>query len=173
MRPAVWPAVFFATADLRFSGFRGWGFGMESDDKLTIDVSRLDPDGEDLEGEVDAVDLDEELVRPFGGVRYRLHAKVFGTELLVRGSLEQDFDLVCCRCGKDFDDTVKVGDFTMSYEIDEKNPEVDLTEDVRECIILSLPTYPVCDETCPGVERKAAQPTDDRWNALDGLQKQE
>ena len=141
----------------------------EIDRKLIIDASRLDPEGEELEGEVDCVDLDEEFVKPFGGVRYRLTAQVFGTELLVRGRLEQDFDLVCSRCGKDFDDTVKVDDFTISYEIDEKAPEVDLTEDVRESIILALPTYPVCAEACPGIEQNVEIPPDNRWSALDGL----
>jgi len=141
----------------------------EMDNKLIVDVSRLDPEGEELEGEIDCVDLDEAFVRPFGGVRYRLTAQVFGTELLVRGSLEQDFDLVCSRCGKDFDDTVKVDDFTVSHEVDEKTPEVDLTEDLRESIILALPTYPVCSEACPGIEQKSEIPADDRWSALDGL----
>ncbi len=118
--------------------------------KLTIDTSRVDPEGEELEGEVDCVDLDEPFVKPFGGVRYVLHIQVFGSELLVRGRLEQDFDLVCSRCG----------------------PEVDLTEELRESIILALPTYPVCDETCPGVEQTVEMPSDDRWNVLDNLNKQ-
>ena len=135
--------------------------------KLTIDTSRIDPDGETIEGEVECVDLDEPFVKAFGGVRYGLTLQVFGTELLVRGKLEQDFDLVCSRCGKDFDDTVKVGDFTASFEIPENSPEVDLTEEIRESIILALPTYPVCDETCPGIEQTAEMPSDDRWNVLD------
>ena len=79
------------------------------DEKLVIDVARLDPEGEVFEGEVACVDLDESFVKSFGGVRYRLRAQAFGTELLVRGALEQDFDLVCSRCGRDFDDTVKRG----------------------------------------------------------------
>ena len=141
----------------------------EIEKKLIVDVSRLDPEGETLEGEVDCVDLDEAFVKPFGGVRYRLDLQVFGTELLVRGRLEQDFDLVCSRCGKDFDTTVKVEDYTISYEVDEKSPEVDLTEDLRESIILNLPTYPVCDEACPGIEQKTEMPKDDRWGALDQL----
>ncbi len=141
----------------------------KDDDKLIIDASRLDPEGEELEGEIDCVDIDETLVKPFGGVRYHLSAQVFGTELLVRGRLEQDFDLVCSRCGKDFDTTVKVEDFTQSFEIPENDPEVDLTDEIRESIILTLPTYPVCDETCPGVEQKAAMPADDRWKVLDSL----
>ena len=141
--------------------------------KLTIDTSRIDPDGETIEGEVECVDLDEPFVKAFGGVRYGLTLQGFGTELLVRGKLEQDFDLVCSRCGKDFDDTVKVGDFTASFEIPENSPEVDLTEEIRESIILALPTYPVCDETCPGIEQTAEMPSDDRWNVLDSLNKGE
>ena len=139
------------------------------EDRLLIDVARLDPDGEELSGEVDIIDLEEEFVRPFGGVRYRLTAQVIGTELLVRGHLEQDFTLVCSRCGRDFDDTVKVDDFVTSIEVDEKTQEVDLTAEARECIILTLPTYPVCDEACPGIEQKTEMPDDDRWGALDQL----
>ncbi len=140
--------------------------------RLTIDASRVDPEGESLEGEVDCIDLDEEFVKPFGGVRYKLTVQVFGTELLVRGSIEQDFDLVCSRCGESFDDTIKVDDFTASFEIPEKSSEVDLTDEIRESIILNLPTYPVCDESCPGVEQTEEMPSDDRWNVLDSLNKQ-
>ena len=141
--------------------------GLET--KLVIDVSRLDPEGETIEGEVDCVDLDEEFVHPFGGIRYRLDVQLIGTELLVRGHLEQDFELVCSRCGEDFDDTIKVDDFTESYEISENTSEVDLTEDVRESIILTLPSYPVCSEACPGIAQTAEKPADDRWSALDGI----
>ena len=141
------------------------------DTKLLIDVARLKPEGETFEGEVDIIDLDEEFVKPFGGIRYSLTAQLFGSELLVRGRLEQDFDLVCSRCGRDFDTTVKVDDFTVSVEVSENQQEVDLTADARESIILTLPTYPVCDEACPGIEQKAAEPpADNRWAALDGLE---
>ena len=137
--------------------------------RLAVDVKRLDPEGETLEGEVDIVDLEESFVHPFGGVRYRLTAQVLGSELLVRGHLEQDFDLVCSRCGKAFDTTVRVDDYLSSFEIGEKTEEVDLTADARECIILSLPNYPVCDEACPGIGQKDEMPVDDRWSALEKL----
>ena len=141
----------------------------EQESRLAVDVTRLDPDGEFLEGELFCVDVDEEFVHPFGGVRYRLDVRLFGTELLVRGRLEQDFDLVCSRCGEDFDTTVKVEDFTESYEVSEKIQEVDLTEDIRESIILALPSYPVCREDCPGIVQKDEKPVDDRWNVLNKL----
>lgn len=140
------------------------------DTRLTVQVARLDQEGETIEGEADIIDLDEEFVKPFGGVRYSLKLQLFGSELLVRGRLEQDFDLVCSRCGKDFDTTVKVDDFTVSVALDEGQQEVDLTADARESIILTLPTYPVCDAACPGIEQKAEEsPSDERWSALDGL----
>ena len=141
----------------------------EQESRLAVDVTRLDPDGEVLEGELFCVDVDEEFVHPFGGVRYRLDVRLFGTELLVRGRLEQDFDLVCSRCGEDFDTTVKVEDFTESYEVGEKIQEVDWTEDIRESIILALPSYPVCREDCPGIIQKDEKPVDDRWNVLNKL----
>lgn len=143
----------------------------EVETKLVIDASRVDPEGEELEGEVDCVDIDEELVKPFGGVRYKLSVQVFGTELLVRGHLEQDFDLVCSRCGKDFDDTIKVEDFTNSYEIAENSPEIDITEDIREAVLLELPNFPLCDENCEGLEQESEMPADSRWGALDALTK--
>ena len=143
----------------------------EIETKLVIDASRVDPEGEELEGELDCVDIDEEFVRPFGGVRYRLNVQVFGTELLVRGQLEQDFDLVCSRCGKDFDDTVKVEDFTASFEVTEGSPEVDVTEEVREAVLLELPNFPLCDENCKGIEQKSEILADNRWDALDALTK--
>ena len=147
-------------------------FGVEernTSERLLIDVARMDPSGEDFEGEVDIVDYEREFIHPFGGVRYKLHAQIFGRELLVRGTLEQDFTLACSRCGKDFDTTAKEPDFTASFEIGDKDEWVDLTDEARECIILSLPTYPVCDEACPGIARKAERPPDARWSALDGL----
>jgi len=139
------------------------------EEKLVIDVTRLDPEGETLEGEVDAVDVDEEFVHPFGGIRYRIDAQVLGTELLLRGRLEQDFDLVCSRCGKDFDTTVKVEDFTTSVEVTPEMQEVDLTAEVRDSILLTLPTYPVCEEGCPGIAQKKSEIRDERWSGLDSL----
>ncbi len=152
-------------------------------EKLIIDVARLDGDGEAFEGTLDdrILELDDELVRPFAGIRYRLFVQRLGGELLVRGRLAQDFDAVCSRCGADFDFTVEVDDFTVSLETSEKTEFVDLTDELRESIILSLPTYPVCRADCHGVCSTCGknlnegpcscsnESRDDRWGALDAL----
>ena len=141
----------------------------ETAEKLLVDVARMDPEGEDFAGEADVIDLDEKFVKPFGPVRYRLHAQLFGNELLVRGSLEQDFDLVCSRCGRTFDTSIRVEDYTVSLEVADGQQFADLTTDARESIILTLPTYPLCSEGCRGIAQKREEVRDDRWNALDGL----
>ena len=152
-------------------------------DKLLIDVSRLDKEGEDFEDVLDdaVLELDGDLLRPFAGIRYSLFAQQLGRELLVRGTLAQDFDAVCSRCGGDFDFTVSVPDFLASVETDEKTEFVDLTDELRQSIILGLPTYPVCRADCRGVcptcgknlnEGPCAcahEVRDDRWGALDAL----
>lgn len=143
----------------------------ELEERLEIDLAAVPPEGGTVEGEADIIDYDDEFVHPFGGVRYSLFVQVVGSELLVKGRLEQDFDLVCSRCGCDFDTTSKVEDFLQSYEIGEKTQKVDLTTDARDSIILNLPTYPVCGEACPGVEKRSEGFSDDRWSALDGLKK--
>ena len=154
--------------------------------RLLIDVARLDPDGEDLSGTLDdaVLDLHDEYVHPFAGIRYALNVRRIGWELLVRGALEQDFDAVCSRCGGDFDFTVKVPDFTASVETDEKTEFVDLTDELRESIILHLPTYPVCREGCRGICPQCGknlnegscscgtERRDDRWDILDSLRKE-
>lgn len=153
------------------------------DEKLVIDVARLDRDGESFSGVLDdaVLELDGELLRPFGGIRYDLSAQLFGTELLVRGTLAQDFDAVCCRCGGDFDFTVHVDDFTVSVEVAEKTEFADLTDELRQSIILALPSYPVCRQDCRGVCPTCGKnlnegpctcdhaERDSRWGALDAL----
>ena len=156
------------------------------DKQLIIDVARLEKDGEVYSGVLDdaVLECDGELLRPFGGIRYDLFVQLFGTELLVRGKLEQDFDAVCCRCGGDFDFTTTVDDFTASFEVvvprmGGVSENVDLTDEVRQSIILSLPSYPVCRQDCRGVCQMCGKnlnegdcmckhtECDDRWGALD------
>ena len=149
-----------------------------------VNLTRLDPEGECLSGETgDVMKLDgDKFVTPLGGVVYDLFVQAIGTEMLVRGKLHQDFDLVCSRCNETFGYRVKVPDFIASVEIDEKTEFADLTDEVRESIILGLPTYPVCREGCKGLCVRCGknlnegscgcteESGDSRWGALDALE---
>lgn len=141
--------------------------------ELKVYLSSIGKDGEELSGVLDdsIYGIEDEFLRPFAGLRYELGVQLFGSELLVRGRIEQDFEAACSRCGKDFDFTVKVPDFATSIAVDEKNEYIDLTAELRESILLNLSTYPVCREDCPGIEKMEKETPDSRWDVLDNLRK--
>ena len=141
--------------------------------ELNVYLSEVTDDGLELSGTLDdsIYGFEDEFLKPFAGLRYELGVIHVGSELLVRGKIEQDFESVCSRCGEDFDFTVKIPDFTASFAINEKTEIVELTTELRECILLALPTYPVCRDDCPGIDKKEEKAPDSRWDALDDLKK--
>ena len=143
------------------------------DTELKVYLASIGKDGEELSGVLDdsIYGIEDEFLKPFAGLRYELGVQLFGSELLVRGRLEQAFEAACSRCGKDFDFTVKVPDFTTSIAVDEKIEYIDLTAELRESILLNLSTYPVCREDCPGIKKMEKEAPDSRWDALDNLRK--
>ena len=104
--------------------------------ELNIYLSEVTEEGLELSGTLDdsIYGFEDEFLKPFAGLRYELGVLHVGSELLVRGRIEQDFEAVCSRCGEDFDFTVKIPDFAASFEINEKTEFVELTTEVRECI---------------------------------------
>jgi uncharacterized protein len=151
---------------------------------LIVDVARLDEDGERYTGELslEALDLGASEVFSFaGGLAYDFFIQALGTELLVRGTLKLPLNCVCVRCGADFKDVAQDLNFITSIEISETTDFLDLTDEVREAIILALPGYPVCRETCKGLCMTCGKDlnkgkctcreagNDRRWAALEGL----
>lgn len=157
---------------------------METPGRLIVDVARLDKGGEWYRGETgpDVLELDDsELIAPVGGIVYELFIQALGAELLVRGSLRQRLRCVCSRCAEAFETEAVDGEFVSSFEINEATEFLDLTEEVREAIILALPGYPVCREACKGLCMACGANlnrttcschktgNDNRWAALDAL----
>jgi uncharacterized metal-binding protein YceD (DUF177 family) len=157
---------------------------LETQARLTVDVTRLDEEGEWFRGETAPGVLDvgeSDILTPVGGIVFNLFVQVLGTELLVRGEVWQRLTCVCSRCAALFEAEAGEKDFIRSFEINDATEFLDLTEEVREAIILALPGYPVCREACQGLclacgaNLNAAVCTcrktgrDGRWAALDAL----
>jgi len=157
---------------------------LETQGRLIVDVARLKEGGERYEGETgpDLLEIgDSECVTPVGGMAYSLKVEAVGTELLVRGEVRQRLRCVCSRCAAVFETEAVDPDFVYSAEIIALSDFLDLTEEVREAIILALPGYPVCRDDCQGLCmacganlntaacscRKKGK--DNRWAALDAL----
>ncbi len=152
---------------------------------LIVNLAEVDAeDGLDLVGELDQSVLDLsnwEQLEPSGGLRYDLSIQRIEDELLVRGRVDLTCSCVCSLCGVTFKTTYSDPDYCESHDISAINEEFDLTESLRESIILSLPTYPVCKQDCLGLCYKCGvnlntsactcdqQGGDSCWSELDKL----
>lgn len=120
-------------------------------------------------------------IRGERSIRYDLAAQRLVNEMLVRGTLEVELSCLCSRCTEVFRQKVRVLSFVRAYKLASENESIDLTNDIREDILLALPINLVCSSSCRGLcpccganlnkescacaqqQRRAA------WNVLDQL----
>ncbi len=130
---------------------------------MIIEISKISPEGSRYEGEEppDILELDDDArTRPTGPIRYDLHIEKVGGELVVRGTLGVPFEIECSRCTDFFSTSLAVSSFLRAYEVPEGTETVDITEDIREDILLNLPPFPVCSPDCKGLCPKCGK----NWN---------
>jgi len=87
---------------------------------------------------------------PAGDITYRLSAVMAGADLIVTGSASVPLATVCARCLDDIRVPVSVKDLCFHFE-KVKDLEVDLTEDVREELLLAVPSCFYCSPDCKGI----------------------
>lgn len=87
---------------------------------------------------------------PAGDISYRLSAVMAGADLIVTGSASVPLATVCARCLDDVRVTVSVKNLCFHFE-KVKDLEVDLTEDVREELLLAVPSCFYCSPDCKGI----------------------
>jgi uncharacterized protein len=157
---------------------------------MIIKLREIPPEGTVIEGEEpgDVFNLDEDAIRPSGLVHYRFQASIQEGNLLLTGAIEAPFELRCVRCLEFHQKTVRLDPYDL-FEPTENRISMDLTERVREDILLDLPGYPRCEEAdtprkCQPPARFGREgdfkPLDDEiaddprktdvWSALDDLQ---
>ena len=160
---------------------------------LVFDLVKLPPEGRSLDGSVTASELelpeDErwQLTAPVS-FRLRLSPINSGHDLLVQGSLETDLSVRCDRCDEPF--TWHLAENSVCHEYENAfGTTIDLTDDIREDILMSLPQHFLCrpdclglcprcganlnegDCGCPDEEVPEATASDSPWAQLDALRK--
>lgn len=151
---------------------------------MKILVARIPEEGSNYEGDDPGSIMQVEndaFIRNPGDVHYELYAQRVSDELIVRGKVDVGLELRCARCSEFFSTTVGVSDFLRAYPAPEGTDSVDITEDLREDILLHMPGFPLCGEGCKGVcpqcgadlnkgscECKTGEGPNP-WSALDGL----
>lgn len=151
---------------------------------MIIEAGRLPPGGERLTGEEPPELLDiggDAVVAELGSICYDVTAQLIEEALYVSGTVAVDAEFLCSRCAVYFKRRVAEETFHAVHPVSPENQSVDLTEDVREAILLVLPAHPVCRSTCKGVCPRCGanrnmgacncqRETDVRWGSLDDLQ---
>ena len=146
---------------------------------MKVHTRQIPPEGKHIEGEDPAsvLDLHDPTTQPCGPLRYALDVGLSEGGLFATGHLEGDFRLQCVKCLEPFEYKVEVPNFACQVEL-EGAEEVDLTESLREDIVLALPAHPHCDwsgsKRCSGLHVLPEQPLPAEtprpvWDALDNL----
>ena len=147
--------------------------------QLILHPGELPSEGKSFEGELCAsvFDLHDGLAKPISPLHYALQVSVVDGFLVLQGHLSAHFEFVCALTTKKFEQEILLNPYLESIEL-ENQESVDLTEQLREDILLALPAYP----KAPGAESEADFPDaklDEKassegsrrteWDALDGL----
>ena len=119
---------------------------------MKINVRRIPEGGEILRGTESAaiLDLEDTDVRFEKEIEYELQAQVQGGALLVTGTLRTPATARCGRCLKKLKLPLVVQDFVFHHELHGED-FVDLTENIREDILLQLPQRTLCSPDCKGL----------------------
>jgi uncharacterized metal-binding protein YceD (DUF177 family) len=155
---------------------------------MKVHLNQIPSEGLHLEGSESSkiLDLQDESIHPLGDVQYSLDVGLSEGGLFATGEVGIDLDLQCVNCLERFQYPLRVVDFACQVELTGRET-VDLTDPVREDIVLALPPHPHCDwngkRVCPGafVQPKAeaardslsasgeSEDTRKVWGALDQL----
>jgi uncharacterized protein len=151
---------------------------------IKINILKLTFDGKCFEGVEDSNLLDienTEYVECPNGIKYSLFAALVNNGVLVRGVAETDIICKCGLCLSNYTFKVKNDTICHFYEEENKN-EIDLTDDIREDILIRFPVNLKCSENCKGLctecgqnlnedECSCSENSEDEnlWNELDKL----
>ena len=143
---------------------------------MKVHQNQIPAIGLHMEGEdpADILELNDPSVQPLGPVRWWLDIGLSGGGLFATGRLAVDLGLECVACLRRFTYLLRVEDFAAQIDLDGRET-VDLTDQVREDILLALPPYPHCDwngqNVCKGATRESTESSGEShiWDELDKL----
>ena len=119
---------------------------------MKIHVNRVPEEGLRQHGTYDPVAMDMgrddiHLTEPF---EVDAFVTKVDEELVVRADIRCPLHLDCARCLEPFAETVAT-DAVFSYTVQHPSDVVDITDDVRQEIILAYPMVPLCRPDCKGL----------------------
>ena len=87
----------------------------------------------------------------FHPVLYELEIRRADKLIIVRGKFSTRVEFICSRCLKKINSEIRISDFRTQIKVEDPAGVIDLTEEVREYIILAVPYKPLCCRKCLGI----------------------
>lgn len=123
---------------------------------LTLKLESIPSAGRHIEGQLteDIFELSDSAIRSDGPLSYDLTVFIEDGNAILSGNLQAPFSLECTRCLNAFPFTAALTGYRAEFPL-ENAQIVDLTDQLREDILLALPGYPKCEQatgdgrTCP------------------------
>ena len=127
---------------------------------LVVQVKNIPDEGLELTGQLPLRDLDiqddERFIFGESLLSFSFHVAAARSDVIVTGSFSAEIQAVCDRCDEPAPLKIQENDIFHRYKNNQEQP-VDLTEDIREDILLALPQVFLCSEDCRGLCPKCGQ----------------
>ena len=148
---------------------------------MKVYVNQIPEEGKFFEGEEtsDVLELNDARARAkaVAPITYALQVGISDDGLWAHGEVGTKVECECVRCLTHFTRPLTVSNFAVQEPLEGRDT-VDLTDHIREDILLALPAHPTCDWDGKTVCKasfttavNAAEPPveDERWKGLDNL----
>lgn len=125
---------------------------------MKIEINKIPEDGYWLDSEepVGNYHLAYPLCQFLSPIFFHFFVNKVSHELLVQGDFRTKVEIQCSRCLKNFTYPLRFLEFTFCEEIAER-VVIDLSNNIREDILMSIPSKPLCRENCRGLCPRCGQ----------------
>jgi uncharacterized protein len=124
----------------------------DSSNRLTYQATDLPSQGVDWEGQTTMQNLGAEEDDRFqfpNPINFNLHITQLAEDFLITGRLDVEVEAVCDRCAEIFTLNIETDDVCHRYE-KAIGTVIDLTDDIREDILIAFPQSCRCSDDCKG-----------------------
>ena len=118
---------------------------------MRINISKIPKEGLRLEEEADAdsLELNTNDLKFDGPVKLEVEVRREGADIFISGDIKGKMSLTCGRCLDNYEQVLAKGIFLQLPA--PHGPVLDITDNIREEIILEYPMKPLCKESCKGL----------------------
>ena len=119
---------------------------------MKVEISKLPPEGARLRSSElpGIIDIDGGQAVFATPIEVDVFAQLAGDTLIVKGTISATSRLQCSRCLEFYENPIHRPSYVFSATVN-KGDIIDLTESIREDIIIALPIKPLCAEDCKGL----------------------